>query len=521
MLKNYRLNYYSLFIIILFLFCNFYIVLKNSIYWDDWMLFNRDEGDIISQWTDYGAPILGYINEFLTTVFPDFLAFKILIFLSIGFSILLVYKIIKDFIKELDPFVFIILFVSIPVSFAKYSFVCWVYYFDLALFLFGTYLLLKGVYCERIRYILISQFIFFISFTTQSLFVFYALPILLLYIKDNRIFDFNFQLLFKNLKEFIVKNYLLLLAPIAFCLLVLFFDSRGNNEIAESYNRISMENIFAIPRNFISLCLNAIQSIIVNNIIKSISFLFIFIFILFYFIFRKKEINLPLINFKIGVLVFLFLFGIASISYLLVGKVPINQYAFTSRHELLLIFAYTFFAYFVLVQISIFKNKNAAKLGAIAILSIFLNASLLKVESLIKDDMYQKAVSAHINNISQIANGEFKAVVFNVENLETESNRHFKVKELCGILKFNLASEEYFGIDKREILNFEKVASSSLRKYFSFKDFKYTDRKLLVTFLPLRKLEFKDIFFYAIPFYSHRFDQNYFRNLVKVETSSI
>ena len=148
------------------------LLIPNAIYWDDWVLYRVDPNVILDTFKQLGSMfnIVGYIHVVLLEIGPW--VYKVLTFLLMlvsGFLLNLVLKRHAGIATETRLFI-VLLFLILPVNIARVALITFPYTLGYFLF-FAAWALMD-------RYRIVALVLFFLSFNTNSLLVFYALPML-------------------------------------------------------------------------------------------------------------------------------------------------------------------------------------------------------------------------------------------------------------------------------------------------------------------------------------------------------
>ena len=145
----------------------------------------------------YGTPIIGYLHTFLLKLGPPI--YKLLTFLIFFINGILLDQILKRnaFISENNRFFICLLFLVSPLNIARVTLICFPYTFCTFLFFLAWFLLPTKRF--------ISLILFLFSFTTNSLLVFYCLPIIEIFYTHYK-FNKNYIL------KFIKRNLFLFLS---------------------------------------------------------------------------------------------------------------------------------------------------------------------------------------------------------------------------------------------------------------------------------------------------------------------
>jgi hypothetical protein len=292
------------------------LALYDAVYWDDWTLHNSDYESIYETFKQVGAPWIGPFHVFLLKL--PFDGYKLFTFVSYLITYLCFYLILLDTkilnITNKEAYFITIISLVLPFNMAKIAMIDFPYAICLMLFFMAWYKMKTNR--------LISCILFFLSFSTQSLLVFYIFPVIWLFFGENN--NMNYQ----KIKSFIFKNWLLLVLPVLFFFIkIKFFQPYGNYEgynsnfrvkyISSGYVQI-FKNLFSFIRSektilFASVSVAVIALLISNKIFES-------------FTRRKSFVLMGIILLSLGVFPYLIL------------KLNPTFYEWSSRHQLLMPF---------------------------------------------------------------------------------------------------------------------------------------------------------------------------------------
>jgi hypothetical protein len=193
------------------------LFIANAVYWDDWILFKGDYEIVINMFIMQAATLFyleGYAHVLLLKIGPWI--YRVLTFLMMFMAGVFLYDILKKY-KEINSeirFFIVLLFLIFPFYTARVALIDLRYTVCYFLFFYAWYLLFKNRFA--------SMILFFMSFNTQSLLVFYILPMI-----ELLIFHKGF-LSYSNFKKFFFKNINFLIIPFIFFALKIFaFPSSG------------------------------------------------------------------------------------------------------------------------------------------------------------------------------------------------------------------------------------------------------------------------------------------------------
>ncbi len=210
------------------------LLLSNAVYWDDWVLWRHDFSEIINFSKQWGAflNLLGYMHIAILSI--GLYTYKILTFLLIFFSGIFLYRILElqSWIRKESQFFIVVFYLVTPLYAARVSLAVFQYTLCSFFFFFAWFLMGKNRF--------FTLLFFFLSFNTQSLLVFYFLPILDLYFREPK------HVRFSHFLEWSLHHLDYLVLPFVwFYLKIIFFKPFG---FYEGYNeQYSLFNLVKAP----------------------------------------------------------------------------------------------------------------------------------------------------------------------------------------------------------------------------------------------------------------------------------
>jgi hypothetical protein len=316
------------------------LFISNGVFWDDWTIFNNDPETILITFSDAGSfmNISGYIHSLLLNIgISSYKFFTFLLMFLSGFYLFLILK-RQSWLNEQYCFFITAIFLVFPLYFARVTLICFPYTLSYFLFFLAWYLLPRNS--------LLSICFFFLSFNTQSLLVFYALPLSEFFI-SKKVNLFNI----KSVLKWFIHNLHFILTPIFFWLIkLLYFKPKG---LYQGYNeQFSLSNLIYSPKYM--LC-----DLLKFNISGTQFILFAFVVItsLIFILFsnnwqsiyeKKNQFSFRMHLFYTG----FFSFLVAVIPYWILGYAP-TFHEWSTRHQLLMPLS----AAFILTWVISISNK--------------------------------------------------------------------------------------------------------------------------------------------------------------------
>ena len=427
----------------IFLWGMFYLVaqggillIPNAIYWDDWVFYRQDHDIIFDATRQLGSMfnLWGHLHVTMLKVGPWI--YKVLTFILMFASGLLLNLILKRHsnITTETRFFVVLFFLVLPFNIARVALVDFPY--TLCYFLFFLAWMLMD------RYRVLALPLFFLSFNTNSLLVFYAVPFLDMLYRGGHLSSL------KSALRFGIRRIDYILLPfVYFFIKVYLYPPSGIYEgYNQSYNVINlifspMFQMYDLFRLNISVGLCLFLSLFAFLLIKNRSLISI-----------EKE-RTPWRLLALGLLVFL----LGAFPYWILGYVP-TFHEWTSRHQLLLPLGS---ALVIVGVLSI--NHLSDKMGVI---SIIIGASLaFNVETyatLFIDWQKQVQLMHLFANNTDIERAGLIVFEDKTESLNA-LERKYRFYEWNGILETTFGKDTRFGISRSEINDY---LSGKLDRYF-------------------------------------------------------
>jgi hypothetical protein len=305
------------------------LLLSNAIYWDDWFLHAGNPDFIIRLFREQAATLFyleGPLHLFLLHNFGPWI-YKWLTLILMGASGFFLYLVLRRWpeVNREIRFFIVLFFLIAPFNIARVAIIDFRYTVCYFLFFFAWYLYSKNK--------VFSLICFFICFNTQSLLVFFAIPVIEIYLLKYK------NLNWRNILNFSVQNIsLILLAPAYFLIKIYFFQPTGEYS---GYNlSYSFSNIFITPAlqfaNFLSLSISmpVILLVIICSVLshKSVKYSI-----------ADFSIRMNLVDAKVTIFFGLIACILACFPYWVLGLTPtFNEWS--SRHQLLLPFGFSLLA---------------------------------------------------------------------------------------------------------------------------------------------------------------------------------
>lgn len=161
------------------------LLILNAVYWDDWTVFGHRMATMLSRFETTGSVfnLRGYLH--LTMLWVGPWLYRIATFALMFFSGVLLWKILERHARiNIDArYAIVLLFLVLPFYNARVALIDFPYTLQYFLFFLGWYLLDKNRP--------VSLGLFFLSFETNSLLMFYALPMMEWYFRQGNKLDWK------------------------------------------------------------------------------------------------------------------------------------------------------------------------------------------------------------------------------------------------------------------------------------------------------------------------------------------
>lgn len=421
-----KFNYYFLLFTVYFFSHVGILALPNAIYWDDWTLFSVDPDAIIETFKQAGALFnwTSKLHNGLLLLGP--FTYKYITFILMFLTGLFLDLILRDFKIEIGQrFLLIVLFLVLPFNSARVALINLPYTLGYFLFFLAWYLI------NRNRFL--SLFFFFLSFNINSLLVFYAFPIMGVWLIEGN--TINSDGIIKFARKYI---FFIFLPFFYFSIKNIFFKPSGDYEKYYSLIGIDYSNNILISSRIV------FYDFLFFISEKLILLVFIFSFVAIFFILNKKLFFNNLISIKQGIIyiilgIIAILFG--TIPYLILGLSP-TFLEWSSRHQLLLPLGASLF---ILGGLSFFKSSQRLFLFAFIVISS-ITINILNYIDFYNDWNKQKNLISLFKENELIRNAGIIGFVDETKSLNA-INRTYRIYEWNGLLKSAFDDELRFGVD--------------------------------------------------------------------------
>ncbi len=450
---------------ILFCIANILLLINPGVFWDDWTLYNMADRGIMSQFYGNGGVTTGYLHIFLKNIWASPILYHILTFILQLLSVFLLFRVHEKFKlrKEISLFFLfaILIYTVFPIYDSKVTMIVFPSTLYLTSFLGAFLFLLK--YCEnkkRIVLRLLSLLFFFFSFFTNSLLVFYLVPIFLViflpfwqrFFSKNKILDYKIFVR-KMLRQVLIHLDFFVL-PFLFWVVRSLYFQPSQQYAAIGYNKIEVQSLLEIPYRFALFVYVFFVSLfpLVKEALQipEIWGVFLIVAVLTYKRFKERDFSFK-ISWKI-LLWGLFILGVGVFPYLMVNKIPGFGWN-SSRHQLLMGFGLCVILMGLLFQL---KSSNLKKIffsllsGGFVAFTFFLHFSYFKGH--IKHEVLNYYFESQ-----NLSSDQSQTILYHDKtNNFTQKGIPSNFYELSGILKLSHPEEKIMLIKKDQFYRFKK-----------------------------------------------------------------
>lgn len=394
-------------------------LILDAVFWDDWVIYGVEREWIIVRFEQLGSMLnyVGYLHFLLIQFGVEI--YKVLTFFMIFFQGMLLLLILREKVKLSDElsYVVVLLYLTTPLYIARVALIDFPYTLSVLFFFAGWFLIDKQKY--------LSLICFAMSFNTESLLVFYAIPILFQFL-DGRSFHLSTVLEF-------VREYIgfLVLPFLWFGVKNLFFTPFG---LYEGYNSgLDPKNII-ISSSYQWADAHEFFGQFYESTSNQLSVLVLWLITYFFLCCSVKGLV-----FDLGRGLWLLSFGLLAlllgvIPYWLLGHVP-TFFEWTSRHQLLMPLGMGF----TMLGIVCLLAKRIQLFALSFILSVSFVINLNNYIDLRDDWKTQKELVEYLADSELIRNAN--VVIFDDKNRNALS-RTYRFYELNGLVRKAFPEED-------------------------------------------------------------------------------
>jgi hypothetical protein len=395
-------------------------LILNAVYWDDWTLYNINPTSILHDYAMYGW-ILSWpfrLHNALLPIGPWI--YRILTFILMFITGMSLWKVIElnNWIAYESRFIITLLFLVLPFNWSRIEMINFMYVLCLFAFFSAWY------FTGRNRLLALCLFLF--SFSTNSLLVFFALPMADWYFRDNNTYYF------KSSSIWVLKRIDFIISPFAFWIVKrAYFRPYG---LLAGYNEhFSVKNLIISPvrmaRDFVHLDINVFLC----------SCLFIFCMVM---IRKQGDDNHERDGRK------MLIAGSAALicavfPYWIIGDVP-TFFEWTSRHQLLMPLGVALLLTYMLGRITTDTRRFATAI----LITVSISISIQTYCELSLDWSKQRELMSLFSHDDKIRDAGL--VIFD-DHTDNARNRVYGFYEWNGLMKYALKDERRFGLNPDEV----------------------------------------------------------------------
>lgn len=328
-------------ITLFYFFSHFALLILTGWWWDDYCLFFSSQSALKNMALDLGRPSLYFVIS-LGRLLPAS-AFRIATFFIFYINALLLYRILSKFffINRIYATLIVLLYITFPANDVRALSCIFPYILGYFLFMVASYMLISYLRKEKNNEFIVRGLIlalFFISFTTGSNLVFYAIP--LCYIL--------YYLISIKKDAFSIWKYSDFFAvPVVYFLLKNYFFPLGGEYKYIDYNVITLKRLELAVRNLIPSMHDVLRSAISLLFDRFyVAVLLVVVFSLWYVYIKSKNNNflseymekegcLTIKDYLFILLIGIFILSLAIFPYLAVGRASISLAGLQGRDSLL------------------------------------------------------------------------------------------------------------------------------------------------------------------------------------------
>jgi hypothetical protein len=384
--------------------------LGNAIYWDDWAYYGADRIDVLNDFSQAGSFLnyAAWIHIGLLNGAGPW-SYKIATFFCFYFSGVFFYWILqRDMNFERRAALLIaILYLIVPLNIARVAAINFIYTLSVLFFMYAWWRMPTSKWLPLL--------FFGLAFNTQSLLVFYALPIFFLYFRENYAY---------NIVKFIKDNFYYLLLPFVWFAFKTFYfkpygDYSGYNEgyaFSHAVTSIGMQ---------ISDFIRFVKEDLIS--IKNLGvFLVVVVPIYCFLYFKNCDIKLRFPQSFYMLALGLVILVLACFPYWILGITP-TFWEWTSRHQLLMPFGVSL----ILMAMLGIAIRSVQKILLSTLLALLISMNILNYYDFYKDWNKQNQLIELMSRSELIKNSTL--IIFD-DKTPNAIRRGFRFYEWSGLL---------------------------------------------------------------------------------------
>jgi hypothetical protein len=439
----------------IYLFASIFLLTTQGLFWDDWVVFHVDPSAVLNLYTMSGRPLFGHFFNSLFAIDPDgFIIFRVLIFSCFLIPLFLLDRILLE-ISEITTYErvsLVALFSVIPVNSSRIAITMAQYSFCQLLFYVAFFVTVYFIKSKNIFLRLLALGLFYVSFTMDSLLVFYAIVLLFIFYKENGFIRYeNKWKLSIAVKNISIKYIDFILLPIVYLgIKSAFFQPYG---LYANYNKITVFNLAKSIFRIVLSILESLKPILKECLIVATNFPIIHILgaILIFILLKSLISNDESIKSRKLIRNFLIIgfgiIGLAIFPYYVVNAVP-GMNNWSSRHQVLMPLGCSVLVLFSIELIASYFPNVRLRVARLGFLAVVLTSFI--ITTLHSHLQYQKDWFKQLSMISQFKENELmqKHTSFQFVDNTLALNATFRTYnfyEFTGLMKHAFNDETRYG----------------------------------------------------------------------------
>jgi len=470
----------TLAIVVLYAVAHAAMLANDGVFWDDWCNISHSRQDIVEHSRLGGWILYGHIKGFLVSLPHPALTHRLVVFSCFLASVLCVYGIIGR-VREISPparFMLTTVFAVFPVNVARIAFNTLLYAYCNAAFFLAFWLLTVSFENGRrawLRPLIIG--LFFVSFTTGSILVFYVVLVgaYVVYARFDTVRT-RWQLAAQ-----VLRLADLVLLPVVFWAIKQTFFVPGVG-LFERY-QILPSRVIAFPGLFPIAWAAGFVEPLRAALSEPPFVLCVLCGLLLYAVVRGRVVDDGLgISKRLGLCLFgLILFAASVFPYIVVGRSPLFL-EWGSRHQLLVPLGSAFMLYYGLTAVGAeFRiSKRVQTLALASLIACFVATNVSRYVTFQRDWYKQLSLIEQFRRSPAIRLN----TSFLFRDLASELNaldRKYRFYEYAGLMRSAFGDASRFGIAEEDYRSVEEIRPYTELPVYNVSDFDCSPPQYLVT----------------------------------------
>ena len=467
----------SLLLFILYSLSYWLILINPYTYWDGLLISTIEPSALLETFREAGSPWTGYFHLIILNYLDGIIFYRIATFILYFLSGIILLKIFHklELLNPIDTFWLVLFFLILPINFSRISIICFPYTLCFFFFWLATLYLLLYLETNKHRYQLVSLVLFFLSFNTNSLLVYYYVILFLIFlywICKKKLWKFN------KLYSFFKNKILFLLIPIIFWFLkTTIFKPYGSYS---GYNKTSLAQLYpAVFNTFTQIKLFFIYSYklyidnlyLTNlNIILLITIGIVTCYCLYFFnkqhIAQYNEKKNNLISYIILIITGFILLFAGAYPYVVIGTNIYNYFDWVDRNQLLVSLGVAFIIVSVLNLTLVYKYFRVTVFIVLCTAFIFINNKIYY--SFLLDGVKQTVLLQKIKKNDIFKKNNTFYFIDHSKQLSA-IKRTYRFYELSSLFKKAFGEETRFGYTHVSVLPIQEIRNGlyNLKNYIN------------------------------------------------------